>query len=221
MKNKKLIIIGGEGNAGIMAACVEDNRKRFGDDEWKVEGFINDYEKTVCGYSVLGGLKDIPILLQNPEYYFMWGIHMIGRNIFTEKLFRQANIPESRFAKIVHHSAFVSDNCELDAGVFVMANSYIGPNTKIGKCTMIMANSSIGHNTKIAPLCHLALGSITGSYVSVGLCSDICMGARVIEKNNVGNFAIAAASALVRHNIPDYEIHAGIPAKFLKRIRED
>ena len=38
--NKKVIIIGGEGNGGVIAACIEDNRKRFGDLEWQVAGFV-------------------------------------------------------------------------------------------------------------------------------------------------------------------------------------
>ena len=45
MENKKVIIIGGEGNGGVVASCIEDNRSRFGDNEWKVEGFLNDFEK--------------------------------------------------------------------------------------------------------------------------------------------------------------------------------
>ena len=81
--NKKVIIIGGEGNGGVIAACIEDNRRRFGDPEWEVAGFVNDYETQVCGYPVLGRTDDVGKLLENPEYHFMWGIHMIGRNILT------------------------------------------------------------------------------------------------------------------------------------------
>ena len=38
---------------------------------------------------------------------------------------------------------------------------------------------------------------------------------------NVGNFAMAGARSLVTHDIPDSEIHVGLPAKFLRRIMED
>ena len=68
--NKKVIIIGGEGNGGVVASCIEDNRKRFNDHKWEVAGFVNDYEKTVCGYPVLGLTDDVKELLKNPEYYF-------------------------------------------------------------------------------------------------------------------------------------------------------
>ncbi len=219
--SKKVIIIGGEGNGGVIASCIEDNRRRFGDLEWEVAGFVNDYEKEVCGYPVLGGTGDVQKLLENPEYYFMWGIHMIGRNILTEKVFRKVNIPQERFATIIHKTAFIAESAVLEPGVFVMSNCYVGPQSRIGQCSLMMANSLIGHNTTVGPLCHFSVGSITSSYITIGTCSDVTLGAKVLEKRNIGNFAVAGAASLVTHDIPDYEIHVGTPAKFLKRIRED
>lgn len=219
--SKKVIIIGGEGNGGVIASCIEDNRRRFGDLEWEVAGFVNDYEKEVCGYPVLGGTGDVQKLLENPEYHFMWGIHMIGRNILTEKVFRKVNIPQERFATIIHKTAFIAESAVLEPGVFVMSNCYVGPQSRIGQCSLMMANSLIGHNTTVGPLCHFSVGSITSSYITIGTCSDVTLGAKVLEKRNIGNFAVAGAASLVTHDIPDYEIHVGTPAKFLKRIRED
>ena len=43
----------------------------------------------------------------------------------------------------------------------------------------------------------------------------------VLEKRKIGNFAMAGARSLVTHDIPDSEIHVGLPAKFLRRIMED
>ena len=219
--NKKVIIIGGEGNGGVIAACIEDNRKRFGDLEWEVAGFVNDYETQVCGYPVLGGTDDVQELLKNPDYHFMWGIHMIGRNILTEKTFRKVNIPRERFATIVHKTAFVADSAVLEPGVFVMSNCYVGAQARLGQCSLMMANSLVGHNTTVGPLCHFSVGSITSSYITIGLCSDVTLGAKVIEKVKIGDFAVAGAGSLVTHNIPDYEIHVGTPGKFMKRVRED
>jgi sugar O-acyltransferase (sialic acid O-acetyltransferase NeuD family) len=219
--NKKIIIIGGEGNGGVIASCIEDNRKRFGDMEWKVDGFVNDYEKEVCGYPVLGGIDAIPYLLNDPSNYFMWGIHMIGRNILTESVFRKANVPKTRFATIIHKTAFIADNAILEPGVFVMSNCYIGPQTRIGQCCLLMANSLVGHNTTVGDLCHFSVGSVTSAYISIGLCSDVTLGAKVLEKRKIGNFAVAGAGSLITHDIPDYEIHIGSPAVFLKRVRED
>lgn len=219
--SKKVVIIGGEGNGGVIAACIEDNRIRFNDLEWEVVGFVNDYEKEICGYPVLSGTDGIKTLLDNPDYYFMWGIHMIGRNILTEKVFRKIDIPKERFATIIHKTAFVSQSAVLEPGVFVMSNCYVGPQSHIGQCSLMMANSLIGHNTVVGPLCHFSVGSITSSYITIGKCSDVTLGAKVIEKRKIGNYAVAGAGSLVTHDIPDYEIHVGTPAKFMKRVRED
>jgi len=159
--------------------------------------------------------------LENPEYYFVWAIHMIGRNILTEKVFRRVNLPKDRLATVIHKSAFVAHDAIIEPGAFIMSNAYISSRSVLGSCSLMMANSLVGHDTKIAPLCHLSMGSTTGSYVSVGLCSDVTVGAQVLEKRKIGNFAVAGAGSLVTRDIPNYEIHVGIPAKFFKRVRED
>lgn len=219
--NKKVIIIGGEGNGGVIASCIEDNRKRFNDSEWEVVGFVNDYEKEVCGYPVLGGTNDVQELLKNKDYFFMWGIHMIGRNVLTKQIFTKVNVPIDRFATIIHKTAFIAESAIIEPGVFVMSNCYVGPQSHIGFCSLMMANSLIGHNTKVGPLCHFSVGSITSSYITIGTCSDVTLGAKVLEKRKIGDYAVAGAGSLITHDIPDYEIHVGSPAKFMKRIKED
>ncbi|MFO8067346.1 MAG: sugar O-acyltransferase [Bacteroidales bacterium] len=220
--SKKVLIIGGEGNGGVVASLIEDNRRRFNDHEFEVAGFINDYEKgkTINDYPVVGGTDEINKFLEE-DYYFIYAIHMIGRNILTEKTFNKMQIPWERFATIVHKSAFVADNAVLEPGVVVMSNTYIGPKAHIGACTLVLANALIGHNTKVGPLCHFSVGSITSSYINIGKVSDVTLGARVLEKKNIGNYAVAGAHSLVTRDIPDYEIHIGSPAKFLKKVRED
>jgi sugar O-acyltransferase (sialic acid O-acetyltransferase NeuD family) len=221
--NKKVVIIGGEGNGGVVASCIDDNRKRFNDLEWEVLGFLNDFEigKSINGYPVLGGLDKIGELLEDDELYFIYAIHMIGRNLQTYELFLSMDIPVNRFATVVHQTAFVADSATLAPGVFVMSNCYIGPSTEVGNCCLIMSNSLIGHNTIVGPLCHFSVGSITSSYVKIGKVSDVTLGARVLEKRTIGDFAVAGAASLITKNIPDKEIHIGAPAKFYKFIKED
>lgn len=219
--SKKVIIVGGEGNGGVIAACIEDNRNRFGDLEWEVEGFVNDYEKEVCGYPVLGTLNDIPALLKNPEYYFMWGIHLVSRNVLTAQMFEKAAIPVDRFAKIIHKTAFIGQGAVLEPGVLVMSNSYIGPGAHVGLCSLIMANCSIGHDTHIDALCHCSVGAIMTGYSKLSFCSDLAVGSTILAYKCVGKYAMAGAGSLVTHDIPDYEIHVGSPARFLKMIKKD
>lgn len=219
--SKNLIIIGGEGNGGVIAACIEDNKKQFNDFEWQVAGFINDYEDEVNGYPVIGGLNEIPELLNNLDYFFIWAIHLIGRNVFTEKLFKEAKIPMERMATVIHRSAFIANNAKIEPGSFIMSNCYIGPGAEIGYGTLIMSNCMIGHNTKIGPLCHCSVGAIMVGYSELGLCSDLGVGSTILAYKKIGKFGMAGANSLITRDVPDYEIHVGSPAKFLKRVRED
>lgn len=217
---KSIIIIGGEGHGSVIASCITDNKRFYQDYEWEVAGFINDFDKEVDGYPVLGKLSDINKFVEK-GYYFIWAIHLIQRNVLTYNLYKQYNIPKESLATIVHHSAFIGENVILEPGVVVMPNVYIASRTRIGESTMVKANALVGHDVKTNILCHLAMGSITGSYVQLGICSDVASGSNVLNNIVIGDFAMAGASALITHNIPDKEIHVGVPAKFLKMIRED
>lgn len=217
--NKPVIIIGGSGHGCVIEACIKDNRNRYNDLEWEIAGYCNDFDTEVDGYPVLGKLEDIPRLIDE-GYYFAWAVHLIGKNHATAKLFESIDIPDNRWATIIHHSAFIDDTVILEPGVFIMYNAYIAPRTHIGKCTMIKANTNIGHDVNIGAISHIAMGSIIVSCVNIGYCSDVAVGATVLAHNDIGDFAMLAAAGLATHSIPNEEIHAGNPARLLKPMIE-
>lgn len=223
-KASKVVIIGGEGNGGVVASCIDDNRARYNDLEYEVIGYANDFIKKgelINGYPVLGGLDCISDLLKHQDVCFMWAIHMIGKGPTRKKLFESTAIPLNRFATIVHKSSFVANTTILHPGAFIMANSYIGPASSIGPCTLVMANCCVGHNTSIGAGSHISAGAVVSSYVKAGEYSDICLAATVIEKVSIGNFAVAGARSLVLKDIGDFEVHVGQPAKVSRLIPQN
>lgn len=218
--HKKLLIIGGDGHGSVIASCIKDNQHRYGDYEWVVEGFLNDYYDRIDNYPVLGGTNDIAKFVSQ-GYYFAWGIHLIGRNAETFEAFNRIRVPQERLATIIHHSAFIGENVILDPGCFVMANTYIAPRTHIGMCTMIKANVNVGHDVECGPLCHFAMGSIVGSFTHLGVCANVAIGSVVLEHCNIGDFSMLGAHSLLTHNIPAGDIYVGSPAKFHKKIKFD
>lgn len=219
--SKKVVIIGGEGNGGVIASAIEDNRNRFGDMEWEVAGFLNDYEKKVDGFPVIGKLGDLPLLLETTDYYFSWAIHLVGRNYKTAEMFESANIPDDRLATIVHKSAFIGKGATLCPGSFIMYNAYIGPNAHIGKCSLVMANCCIGHDTYIDSICHCSVGAIMTGYSRLEYCSDLAVGSTLIAYKVVGKYSMVAANAVATRDVPEGEIWAGTPAKLLKPMSKE
>ena len=221
MESKKVVIIGGEGNGGVIASCIDDNRKRYGDYEWEVVGFINDFETEVNGYPVVGKTEDVSTLLSTTDYYFIWAIHLVGRNYKTAEMFEVINIPDERLATIVHKSAFIGEGVYLGPGAFIMYNCYIGPYAHIGKCSLIMANCCIGHNTYIDDICHCSVGAIMTGYSKLEFCSDLAVGSTLIAYKVVGKYSMVAANAVATKDIPEGEIWAGTPAKLLKPMSKE
>lgn len=219
MNNKPLIIIGGSGHGSVIEACIKDNRKH-GILEWDLKGFCNDYDTNVDGYPVLGKLSDIPELLKK-GYWFIWGIHLIANNYKTAELYDGINLPKDRLATIIHHTAFVDDSVLIEPGCFIMYNAYIAPRTHIGESTMIKSNTNIGHDVNIGRLCHIAMGSTIVSRVNIGQCADVAVSATVLAHNNIGDFSMLAAAGLCSHSIPNGEIWAGVPARFLKKMGKE
>lgn len=222
--NRPVIIIGGEGNGGVIAACIDDNRMRYGISEYKVYGFITDYQKvgdSINGYPVLGSTDDIEDFITEEDFMFMYAIHPIGRGKKREEIFNKVGIKSDRYATIIHPTAFVPESVIIHPGVLIMANTYVGSATEIGANTLIKASCLIGHNNKVGHLSTFSAGCIVSSYVNIGKCSDVAFGARVMEKVTMGDYSTAGAASLVLKDIGKNEIHVGSPAKFLKYGKED
>lgn len=220
MKSKKLIIIGGKGKGGAIVGCVELNRDDYQDYEYEIMGFLNDNESgTICGYPVLGKIADYKQFLKDENIYFFFAIHLIGRNRVADQLFSSLEIPLERYATIVHPTAIIRRQAILDPGVCVLANAYVaGVHLKFG--TMVMIGVIISHDAEIGPLAYLSTGCLVGSSAKIGRSSSVSLSASVIEENNVGDFAVVAAGALVNCDVPEGSIYAGVPAKFIRMIKD-
>ncbi len=218
---KRVIILGGEGNGGVIASAIVDMNKK-GNSDFELVGYLNDFEKKgglIHGFPVLGALKDIHEFA-NKDNCFIWAVHMIGQGEKRRKLFYELQIPEDKLVTIVHPSSFVAYNVDLGPGVFIMANSYIGPGTKIAKGTLVMANCVVGHNDNIGELCHLSAGCNVSSYVTIGKASDIGLGASVLEKKKIGDYSVVGANSLLTKDIENRVIYIGTPAKLYKEIEK-
>lgn len=217
---KKLIIIGGEGNGGVVAACVEDINKILKEPAYEIVGFLNDYHADkICGYPIVGKTETAKEWAKK-GYLVSFPIHPIGHGSLRVKIFNHLEIPDESLATIVHPTAFIASNATLEPGVFVMANCYIGPQTKLAKSVFVMANCVVGHNDYIGPFCHLSAGSVVSSYITIGKASDICLSASVLEKVSIGDYCVIGAKSLLTKSTGNSEMHIGIPAKLHRKIEE-
>jgi len=165
---KKVLILGGLGNATVIAHAIVDANQR-GYKELSCVGLVNDRDgvKDIEGFPILGGLKDISRLIDD-GYYFINTIFKIGGQRERLTLFKNINIPDNRLATFIHPMAYVAPTVKLGNGCVIMPNVSISPGTILGKGCRVMVGSTIGHNNIIGDYCFFAANSCTGAFLKLG-----------------------------------------------------
>ena len=145
-----------------------------------------------------------------------------GQRWFREKCAKMIMVACGNNVNIDKGVTF-STKCSLGDESGIGKNSYIGITVTIGKNTMMGMDCLIltrNHNFSniLEPMMYQ--GFADEKPVSIG--DDVWIGARVIILGGVhiGNHAIIGAGSVVTHDVDDYAIVAGNPAKII-RYRND
>ena len=216
---RKVAILGGKGNAALVAAAMEHAR-RMGATEWEVAGFLNDREPVgsiIDMFPVIGKTTDAKRLLDE-GYWFVNAILRIDGNHERIAMFENLGIPDDRLATFVHPMAYVAPSVQLGAGCIIMPNVSMSPGTKLGKGCLMMVGSMMGHDNIVGDFCHIAAQAAVGSYLTIGKGVHIGLNATVKENLSIGDFATLGAGAVLTKNMGENEIWAGNPAKFIRKI---
>ena len=215
---RKVVILGGQGNAAVVAAAIEHARK-MGATDLEVAGFLND--RTPVGekidlFPVIGKVADAQRFLDE-GYWFINTILRIDGNRERIAMFENLNIPDERLVTFVHPMAYVAPSVELGPGCIVMPQVAMSPGTKLGKGTIVMVGATIGHDNVFGEFCHIAAQACIGSYLKIGKGVHIGLNATVRENLMIGDYATLGMGAVLTKNIGEGEIWAGNPAKFLRK----
>lgn len=214
---RKVAILGGQGNAAVIAAAIEHAR-RAGATDLEVAGFLNDREEQgtmIDIFPVIGKTSDAKRFLEE-DYWFINTILRIDGNKERIEMFENLGIPDERMATFVHPMAYVAPSVELGAGCVIMPNVSMSPGTKLGKGCLMMAGSMMGHDNIVGDFCHIAAQAAVGSYLHIGRGVHIGLNATVRENLTIGDFATLGAGAVLTKNIGANEIWVGNPARFLR-----
>lgn len=215
--NRKVAILGGQGNAAVVAAAIEHAR-RIGATDLEVAGFLND--RTPVGekidlFPVIGKIEDAQRLLAE-GYWFINTIFRIDGNRERIAMFENLGIPDDRLATFVHPMAYVAPSVELGPGCVILPNVSMSPATKLGKGCLMMAGSMMGHDNVVGDFCHIAAQAAVGSYLKIGKGVHIGLNATIHEYMTIGDYATLGMGAVLKHDIGEGEIWAGNPARFLR-----
>jgi len=215
--SRKVAILGGLGNATVVAAAIEHAR-RMGATDLEVAGFLNDREpigKQLDMFPVIGRTSDAGAFL-GQGYWFINTILRIDGNRERIAMFESLGIPDDRLASFVHPMAYVAPSVQLGPGTIIMPQVAMSPGTKLGRGTIMMAGATMGHDNEVGEFCHIAAQACVGSYLKIGKGVHIGFNATIRENITIGDYATLGMGGVLINNIGENEIWAGNPAKFLR-----
>lgn len=160
--------------------------------------------------------------------------YSIGKNVDI------GNGSSISFGCILNNNIHIGKGCKLASNV-VIGGGYLSDYVSVNRNTIIDF-AHIGNFVSIGPNCHIGPGNHAIEYISssqrlyaknniLGIDSqfnpytkectignDVWIGSNVIilQGVHIGNGAVVGAGSVVTHNVPDYAIVVGNPAKILK-----
>lgn len=126
-----------------------------------------------------------------------------------------------QFHTLVHPTAYVSPLAKLGNGVFVGANSVIGPGAQLADHVFINRGVTVGHDTRIGSYSRLQPGSNVGGLSELGIGVTVAIGATLLERLQIGDFAFIGAGAVATSDVEAQTLVVGIPAKFKKHLPQE
>ena len=216
---KDIIIIGGKGNAVVIAEQMEDARRRFGV-EIRVKGFAFDdpaYSAGINGWPVLCPTREAYRLFKEDNNVF-FVFAMYRSDLMAERIALRDSygIPDDRYISFIHPSATVLKSVEIGNGVIILANSVINSNVRIGRHCYVLSNSVVEHDTIIGDNNIIAAHSCIGSGIKIGNGNFLGMNSTYRTPVMIGDNNIIGMGSVVLHNIADHGVYAGNPAGRLR-----
>ena len=194
----KLTIIGASGHGKVVADIARLN----GYDE--IEFLDDNTELHSCGKWPVIGTSNLAGELENDLFV------AVGNAAIRERIMERFR--DKRIVSLIHPSAVIAEDVEIDTGSVVMAGAVINPSARIGKGCIINTSSSVDHDCVLGDYVHVAVGSHLAGTVSVG--KGTWIGAGVTVSNNIAICVgcMIGAGAVVIQNIFEQGVYVGVPA---------
>ena len=171
---------------------------------------------TILGISVIGGdelVREFP----QTEILLVNGIGSVGLPVRRQRLFESFKALGYSFATVIHSSAVVASDVEVEEGAQIMAGVVIQPGTRIGSNVVVNTRASVDHDCVIGDHSHIAPGVTLSGGVIVGDMCHIGTGATVIQGVHIGSGSVIGAGALVLKDVPKSVTVVGVPAQVVNK----
>lgn len=204
----KLIIIGASGHGKVVAdIAIKMN-------QWQRIVFLDDDEsiKTSMGLEVIGKSSDALKYRDEADFFVA-----IGNNTVREKVQGTLLQESLNLVSLIHPSATIGTDVEIDLGTVVMAGVVINSSTRIGKGCIVNTSSCLDHDNVIEDYVHISPGSRLAGTVRVGKGTWLGIGSVVSNNVNICSNSSVGAGAVVVKDITEPGTFVGVPVRRVAR----
>ena len=200
----KLVIIGASGHGKVVADIALKMNK------WNNILFLDDDDtiKSIIGLEVIGKTTEAYKFKSDTDFFVA-----IGNNKIREKLQENLSNRGLKTVTLIHPSAVIGTDVEIDYGTVVMAGVVINSSSKIGKGCIINTGSCVEHDNIIEDYVHISPGAKIAGNVSVGKSSWLGIGSVVKNDVKITSNCMIGAGAVVIKDIEESGTYVGVPVK--------
>jgi len=199
-----LLIIGASGHGKVVADIALKM------DVWKYIAFLDQDGSIVSSL----GIEVVDKSVNACRYAKNYDIFVaVGNNIMREKIIGELIATGANVPVLIHPSAILGKEVEVEVGTAIMAGVVINCCTKIGRGCIINTGATIDHDNVIDDYVHVSPGAHLAGTVKVGKNTWIGAGGVVINNINITSDCVIGAGAVVISNITEPGTYIGVPAK--------
>lgn len=210
--SQPVIVLGAGGHAKVLVEALLASSA--------VIAGIVDPDPSLTNTAVLGvpvlGTDNVIDEFPPSEVQLVNGLGSIGSPVRRQRLYEDFERKGYRFATVVHPSAIIASDVEVDVGAQIMAGAVIQPGSRIGRNVIVNTRASVDHDCVVGAHVHIAPGVTLSGGITIGDSTHIGTGATVIQGIHIGKGSIIGAGALVTKEVPPGVTVVGVPARVVK-----
>lgn len=201
---EKLLIIGASGHGKVVADIALKM------DKWQSIAFLDDDESinSSMGIEVVGKSIDAFKHIQDCDLFVG-----VGNNATREKIQQKLEAEGASIPTLIHPTAVIGQDVELESGVVVMAGVVINCCSSIGRGCIINTGATIDHDNLIEDYVHVSPGVHLAGTVKVGSGSWLGIGSIVSNNLEIASGCKLGAGAVVVKDITEPGTYVGIPVR--------
>jgi len=212
MFNLSIIVIGAGGHAKVLIdTLLYQHRNIIG----IVDCDSSKIGTTVLGVPIIGG-DEIVFRYSIKEICLVNGLGSVKDTKLRQCIYEKFKQQGYCFEQVIHQSAIIARNVQLDEGVQIMAGAVIQTCAHIGNNSIINTGALIEHDCSIGKHVHIAPGTVLSGGCDIGSGTHIGTASVVIQNIKIGSNSIIGAGSVVVDNISDGITALGVPAKIFK-----